>query len=423
MKKLCLILFVFVTINSYAQFHWQIFSYMPYPVSGGQVIYASFNDKIYILGGYSDSLQKAVDWIQEFDPQKIQWKIVGHMLQARDQFVAGIWKNTVMYFGGAVDDKSSIESWDYKIVTNLASTFDRNKNFGRSFSTGHIIGDSLYIIGGDPSTQGDSLAYIAGYNLNSKNIAFTYNSPSSSTLSQRMTFIVGDNIYIFGGVMNGVMNSIQKFNISTQNLSDVLNRLYEVRAAGSAVYNPLSQKGFIIGGYNEKLNAMNSVEQIEIMQDGTLKITQIQPMTYARTNLMAVAYRNGLVAVFGGRTDRGHSGKTVPYVELLIENSNSTENEKYFPKDFELNQNFPNPFNPSTSIAFAISKRSSISLDVYSLLGEHIITLISGDYEPGKYLKEWNAADKFNKKVPSGIYFLQLRTGNFIQTKKMVLLK
>jgi hypothetical protein len=238
-----------------------------------------------------------------------------------------------------------------------------------------------------------------------------------------MTFIVGDNIYIFGGVMNGVMNSIQKFNISTQNLSDVLNRLYEVRAAGSAVYNPLSQKGFIIGGYNEKLNAMNSVEQIEIMQDGTLKITQIQPMTYARTNLMAVAYRNGLVAVFGGRTDRGHSGKTVPYVELLIENSNSTENEKYFPKDFELYQNFPNPFNPSTSIAFAISKRSSISLDVYSLLGEHIITLISGDYEPGKYLKEWNAADKFNKKVPSGIYFLQLRTGNFIQTKKMVLLK
>jgi hypothetical protein len=432
MKKLCLILFVFVSINSYAQLIWLRKSQpMPYPVSGGQVVYdiASGSDKMYIFGGYSDSLLSAVNWIQEYDAFNDRWQMVGNMLLEREQFVAGIWKNTVMYMGGTASglstDKYSMESWDYKIVTNLASTYDRNKNFGRLFSTGQIVGDIFYIIGGDPSTQGDSLDYITAYNLNTKKANPLFKSSSSNTLSQRMTFIVGDNIYIFGGVMNGVLNAIQRFNISTQTLYNLpkTQQLLEVRAAGAAVYNPISQKGFIIGGYNEKQNSMNSVEQIEIMQDGTLKITSIQPLTYARTNLMAVAYKNGYVAVFGGRSDRGHSGKTVPYVEILTENPNSTENEKYFPKDFELYQNYPNPFNPSTNVSFSISKRSSISLDVYSLLGEHVITLTSGDYEPGKYLKEWNAVDQFGNKVPSGIYFLQLRTGNFIQTKKMVLLK
>ncbi|MHB8930875.1 MAG: Kelch repeat-containing protein [Melioribacteraceae bacterium] len=428
MKKILLIIFIlFAAGMSQAQLRWRVVGKMPYPVSGGQVVYdiAAQSSKIYILGGYSDSLQSAVDWIQEYDVEKNTWKMVGRMLQPRDQFVADIWKSSIMYFGGTVDastDKDAIESWDYKIVTNLASVYDRNKNFGRLFSTGQIVGENFYIIGGDPATAGETLSYIQAYNLNAKQNGISFNSPSPDPPRQRMTFIVGNNIYIFGGVINGVMKAIQKFNISTQTLTDMPEQLNESRAAGSAVYNPLSQKGFIIGGYNETLTALNTVEQVEIQPDGSLKITQSLPMTYARAGLMAVAYKNGFVAVFGGRTDRGHLGKVVPYIEILDEGT-SVHNNAELPKQFSLDQNFPNPFNPSTIISYQVSAVCQVQLKVFDSIGREITELVNEEKTPGKYQVSWNGEDKNGNSVPSGIYFYRMTTGNYSLTKKMILLK
>jgi hypothetical protein len=428
MKKILLIvLILFVVGISEAQLRWRVVGKMPYPVSGGQVVYdiAAQSSKIYILGGYSDSLQSAVDWIQEYDVEKNTWQMVGRMLQPRDQFVADIWKNSIMYFGGTVDvstDKTAVESWDYKIVSNLTSVYDRNKNFGRLFSTGQIVGGNFYIIGGDPSTSGDTLSYIQAYNLSAKQNGISFNSPSPDPPRQRMTFIVGNNIYIFGGVINGVMKAIQKFNISTQTLVDMPEQLNESRAAGSAVYNPLSQKGFLIGGYNETLTALNTVEQVEIQPDGSLKITQSLPMTYARSGLMAVAYKNGFVAVFGGRTGRGHLGEVVPYIEILDEASSVQDNNE-LPKEFLLDQNFPNPFNPSTVISYKVSTVSQVQLKIYDFLGREIAVLVNEEKAPGKYQVSWNGEDKNGSKVPSGIYFYRMTAGNYSLTKKMLLLK
>ena len=425
MKKFLIVIsFLFVAGISEAQLRWRVVGTMPYPVSGGQVVYdiAAQSSKIYIFGGYSDSLQSAVDWIQEYDVERNRWKMVGRMLQPRDQFVADIWKNSIMYFGGAVDgatDKNAIESWDYKIVTNLASTYDRNKNFGRLYSTGQIVGDNLYTIGGDPANPSDQLAYITAYNLSTKQIGFSFISPSPDPPRQRMTFIVGENIYIFGGVTNGVMKAIQKFNISVKKLDDLPEQLIESRAAGSAVFNPLSQKGFIIGGYNEKLSAMNSVEQVEILPNGSLQITQSVPLTYARAGLMAVAYKNGFVAVFGGRTDRGHQGKVVPYIEIL-DGISSVNGGDELPKEFTLNQNYPNPFNPTTAISYHLSSGSFVSLKVYDTIGKEVITLVNEFQDAGEHAIQLTAGQYG---MTSGIYFYRLTAGAYSSTKKMLLLK
>jgi hypothetical protein len=428
MKKILTIVFILAVAGiNHAQLRWRVVGKMPYPVSGGQVVYdiAAQSNKIYILGGYSDSLQKAVDWIQEYDVEKNTWQMVGRMLQPRDQFVADIWKSSIMYFGGTVEgstDKNAIESWDYKIVTNLASVYDRNKNFGRLFSTGQIVGGNFYIIGGDPSTPGDTLSYIQAYNLNTKANGISFVSPSPDPPRQRMTFIVGNNIYIFGGVTNGVMKAIQKFNIGAQTLVDMPEQLNESRAAGSAVYNPLSQKGFLIGGYNETLTALNTVEQVEIQPDGSLKISESLPMTYARSGLMAVAYKNGFVAVFGGRTDRGHLGKVVPYIEILDEGT-SVQDKNELPKEFSLDQNFPNPFNPSTVISYQISAVCQVQLKIFDSIGREVAELVNEEKAPGKYQVGWNGENKNGVKVPSGIYFYRMTTGNYSLTKKMLLLK
>ena len=86
--------------------------------------------------------------------------------------------------------------------------------------------------------------------------------------------------------------------------------------------------------------------------------------------------------------------------------------------NFRLDQNYPNPFNPSTSIQYAVSSRQFIKLTVYDLLGREVETLVNEEKTAGTYELTWNAAA-----LPSGVYFYQLRAGNFVETKKMILLK
>ncbi len=88
------------------------------------------------------------------------------------------------------------------------------------------------------------------------------------------------------------------------------------------------------------------------------------------------------------------------------------------PKEFFLKQNYPNPFNPSTSIQYAISSRQFVSLKVYDVLGNEVTTLLSEGKKPGIYEVTFNASG-----LASGIYFYQLKLGNLIETKKMILLK
>lgn len=88
------------------------------------------------------------------------------------------------------------------------------------------------------------------------------------------------------------------------------------------------------------------------------------------------------------------------------------------PTGFALEQNYPNPFNPSTKISYKLPVSSNVTLKVFNSLGEEVRTLIDEQKEAGNYELEFNAEN-----IPSGIYFYQLKTGTFIQTKKMMLMK
>ncbi len=86
--------------------------------------------------------------------------------------------------------------------------------------------------------------------------------------------------------------------------------------------------------------------------------------------------------------------------------------------NYLLDQNYPNPFNPSTSIQYAVSSWQFVSLKVYDVLGNEVVTLVNEEKPAGNYEVEFNGEG-----LTSGIYFYQLRAGNFIETKKMVLLR
>ena len=93
------------------------------------------------------------------------------------------------------------------------------------------------------------------------------------------------------------------------------------------------------------------------------------------------------------------------------------------PGAFAIAQNFPNPFNPTTSIAFDVAYMDNISLVVYDLTGKEVVTLASGAYAPGSYNVEWNAIDNNGQGLVSGMYIYRYTTSEKAITRKMLYLK
>jgi hypothetical protein len=98
--------------------------------------------------------------------------------------------------------------------------------------------------------------------------------------------------------------------------------------------------------------------------------------------------------------------------------ANDVAEDEIQPYGFHLQQNFPNPFNPSTTIRYELPKESFISLRVFNLLGEDVATLVEGTRPAGVHAVQFDAS-----KLVSGVYFYRLQAGEFVETKEMILLK
>jgi hypothetical protein len=111
------------------------------------------------------------------------------------------------------------------------------------------------------------------------------------------------------------------------------------------------------------------------------------------------------------------------YINVYFDNfswvpTDVNDGSNSLPEIFSLEQNYPNPFNPSTSIQFRIPENSFVSLKIYNVLGKEVSTLINEEKNAGAYEVNFNASA-----LSSGVYFYKLEAGNFVQTRKMVLMK
>jgi hypothetical protein len=104
----------------------------------------------------------------------------------------------------------------------------------------------------------------------------------------------------------------------------------------------------------------------------------------------------------------------------------ASDRSPHLPKDFALYQNYPNPWNPSTTIEYDLPKAAQVSLTVYDLLGREVAILVNETEEPGKYSVQCDGSH-----LTSGVYFYRLQArrpeggqaGDFVQTRKLLIVK
>jgi subtilisin family serine protease len=109
--------------------------------------------------------------------------------------------------------------------------------------------------------------------------------------------------------------------------------------------------------------------------------------------------------------------------EDIVQSVSEENSASALPVDFSLAQNFPNPFNPTTTIEYNVPQNSHVNIEIYNMLGQRIRTLIDQNKSAGNYSIVWNAKDDSGVNVASGMYFYRMDAGDFSALRKLVLLK
>ena len=187
----------------------------------------------------------------------------------------------------------------------------------------------------------------------------------------------------------------------------------------------------------------NSYEVAAVQLNGSLQgKAYIKPMYLEGKLVVDIISLNGLTPASLGdnlfciqfrNAEYQETGLTLEKVEIADRSGNVYTNEnakvstpKVLPKAFSLSQNSPNPFNPSTTISYAVPESSAgvmVKMAVYNIRGQKVITLVDELKEAGNYTVNWDGRDLSGSRVSSGVYFYRINAGDFTAVRKMVIVK
>lgn len=316
-------------------------------------------------------------------------------------------------------------------ITCLAQVIPRNQNI--------VAGE--YFIGADPG-EGKGIPITTTYNKSTIEVTFTITLPQNSTgfirfknssgkwsapLSFKAENFTGSGSTLIAGeyfVNNdpGVGKGIAITNLSSNTLTlpklklkkgdivfiRVKDSFLRWSEAKPVIY---SYKNIISAQYFIKYNNGSTINPAEMTVNDSLPN---YPVFIALSNPIPSITKNDTVYVRFQSEDYLWG----PWSKISGVITSVKDNENSMPKEFMLYNNYPNPFNPTTKIKYAVPKASLVTLKVYDILGREIITLINEEKSPGNYEVEFNATN-----LPSGVYFYKMQAGSYSETKKMVLMR
>jgi hypothetical protein len=426
MKKILLKIFFLLFLNSmvFAQ-EWTVTGEFSIPSFGAQAV--TLNSKIYVLGGYSAVSGQPHPYIQEFDPYSNACQIVDSLTAPRAYFVAEVVGDSILIFSGESDTfehATHVESWK---PGQPSRVLFNHPHLNRIKSTGGVVYNRIVLVGGytDPAFGDVSIPYVVEYDL--ANFALVYESTdiiASNLPYDQSSLFEGNYMFLLGGVYNGVSNKHYQLDLDTKEIARTYPDLALARAGGTIVHNKDSAY-YLVGGYNESNIAIPHVEKFEF-NGYNISANLVEPLKHARKEGAAALVNydelEDRIYAFGGIDDRN---KVLSNIEMLSIQKAITfvENKNANPSFFELFNNYPNPFNSSTSLQFSLKTASRIRLEIVTVDGQIVNTLSEGLYAPGPYKQTWDGLDKDGISVASNMYFYRLITDFGTLTKKMVLIK
>jgi hypothetical protein len=218
-------------------------------------------------------------------------------------------------------------------------------------------------------------------------------------------------VYTFGGSTDPIwtpLNTVYAYNPATNIWDTTLAPMPTSRFAFQTYL--VGDTIFAVGGSHTQNTSLATVEAYYPLTD----TRDTRPNMPIDRSWFAGAVVNNKIYVIGGSTDWSNNlGEVWEYGSIV-----GVEEEIIPPSNFILEQNYPNPFNPSTVIGYQLPVSSDVTLKVYDLLGREITTLVDEYKTAGSYEVEFLATG-----LTSEIYFYQIKAGEFLQTKKMLLLK
>lgn len=358
---------------------WTSGTSLPGPKAGGDLV--AVRGKMYYIGGGSQSLTTASPEQYVYNPANGIWSAIANIPTPVSGNVAEVYRDSLIYclLGGWSSFERAIQV--YNVITNVWSQASQipNGNGRRSFAGG-LMGNKIYICAGfDGSFRNDF--WIGTINTNNPlqinwqqrpNLALQTSRPGGTALNGRFYVVIGE-------LPNGSgSDSIAVWDTTSNSWSYVdgkptrTNNLYASTSASVVICNGRpGVKVWVVGG-------------------------SIQNQTNRPLDVFADTCLTGCQAIISG-----------------INNNNNN-----LPAEFSLNQNYPNPFNPVTTISFELPVRSFVNLTITDLTGRELTVLVNGIEEAG-YHKAYFDGTNYS----SGVYFYKIKTGEYSDTKKMVLIK
>ncbi len=170
--------------------------------------------------------------------------------------------------------------------------------------------------------------------------------------------------------------------------------------------DPVTNVGWINTGLNDQ-RQMTNVGPFTLRQDEEVEVLVAYVVGQGTDRLNSITVARNISDIAQSIYDLNFP--------IIVSVEDETQN---LPTEFSLSQNYPNPFNPSTIIKFSIPSSGFATLKIYNALGEEVVVLLDNEFTAGIYEVKWNATG-----FPSGVYFYQLKTEGYIETKKMLLMK
>jgi len=272
---------------------------------------------------------------------------------------------------------------------------------------------TIFVLSNDTDPNGDPLVIQSLDNINAPGVVIVNSGDTSITYAPEIGFSGNANFdYIISDNRGGMDTATVFINILIGNRPPIAqNDTLTIQQDSVVTIYPLM---------NDTDPDGDSLTIAQIGDIGTSGMLVINSGDSSITYLPTIGF-SGSVGFFYVISD-GNGGMDDALITITV-TPKSAVMDQNVPSIYALFQNFPNPFNPVTTISYALPKKSRVILRIFSITGSEIRTLIDEEKSAGSYKAIWDARDRFGRSVGSGIYFYQLNAGTFTERRKMLLVR